>query len=402
MAIITVLSGSYCHGDEIISAISQKLGYRLLDDDLFATTARKCCVPREKLVRCFAGSEIRKTPDSKDRLRMLACLESTLAELIQEDKAIVSGCAGFLIPGNIAHVLRVCVAADLKYRTEQAVETEHISADEARNRIRDYDQDIGECATHLVSRAAYDESLYDMLVPVDKISVAGAVRAICEQAQSDAVQPTDWSIAQIKDFLLSARVKQALTEEGHRVDVYSEKGRVVIAINEQALRMGRLEEKLKQMAMEIDGVTDVVTKLGPKFTSASINPWEAIEAPPKVLLVDDEKEFVQTLSERLKTRNLGASIAYDGEQALEMIKDEVPDVIVLDLMMPGIDGIETLRRVKQSHPEVEVIILTGHGTDREQTAAEDLGAFAYLRKPVNVNELARLMKEAYARRRKHN
>jgi two-component system response regulator CpxR len=128
-----------------------------------------------------------------------------------------------------------------------------------------------------------------------------------------------------------------------------------------------------------------------------MSPWSDLEGVPKVMLVDDEKEFVHTLSERLRTRSLESSIAYDGEQALEMIEKDLPDVMVLDLMMPGIDGIEVLRRIKRDHPEVEVIILTGHGSDREKQLAEELGAFAYLNKPVDVDLLARVMREAYGR-----
>jgi CheY-like chemotaxis protein len=189
-----------------------------------------------------------------------------------------------------------------------------------------------------------------------------------------------------------------MAEDGHTVDVFAENGHVEIGINQQVFLMKRHEEKLKKIALAVPGVTDATTKLGSRFNAGGVNPWEDIEVPPKFLLVDDEVEFVQTLSERLKTRNLESAIAYDGEQALDRIKIEIPDVIVLDLRMPGIDGIETLRRIKQSDPSIEVIILTGHGTDKEKIAAEELGAFAYLRKPVNVNELAQIMKEAYARR----
>ena len=117
----------------------------------------------------------------------------------------------------------------------------------------------------------------------------------------------------------------------------------------------------------------------------------------KVLLVDDEQEFVHTLSERLQTRSIEPAIAYDGEQALTMIDADQPDVMVLDLKMPGIDGLEVLRRVKQKHPETEVIILTGHGSEAEQALANQLGAFAYLRKPVDIDVLTNTMKRAYAK-----
>lgn len=117
----------------------------------------------------------------------------------------------------------------------------------------------------------------------------------------------------------------------------------------------------------------------------------------KILLVDDEREFVETLSERLQNRSMESTIAYDGEEALEQVSHDEPEVMVLDLKVPGIDGIEVLRRVKREHPNVEVIILTGHGSEREEGLAHELGAFAYLHKPVNIDVLTRTMKEAYKR-----
>ena len=121
------------------------------------------------------------------------------------------------------------------------------------------------------------------------------------------------------------------------------------------------------------------------------------ESKPKFLLVDDEKEFVLTLSERLETRNLGSAIAYDGEEALSIMETDAPDVMVLDLKMPGIDGLEILRRVKREKPGTEVIILTGHGSEQEERQAMELGAFAYLEKPVNIDVLAETMKQAYSK-----
>ena len=115
----------------------------------------------------------------------------------------------------------------------------------------------------------------------------------------------------------------------------------------------------------------------------------------KVLLVDDEEEFVKSLSERLQMRELDSELAFNGEQALQVVQDEVPDVMVLDLRMPGIYGMEVLRRVKKSYPKVQVIILTGHGTDKDEKQARKLGAFAYLQKPVDLDHLVEIMKKAY-------
>lgn len=80
----------------------------------------------------------------------------------------------------------------------------------------------------------------------------------------------------------------------------------------------------------------------------------------RILLADDEKEFVETLAERLALRGHATRVVYDGPSALAAVEDEVPDVAVLDLLMPGLPGDETLRRIKAAHPELPVILLTGH------------------------------------------
>ena len=114
----------------------------------------------------------------------------------------------------------------------------------------------------------------------------------------------------------------------------------------------------------------------------------------KVLLVDDEEDLVRTMAERMEMRDLGSDIALDGEQALSMIENEMPDVMVLDLRMPGLDGMEVLRRVKEAYPKIAVIIMTGHGSDKDEQEARRLGAFDYLRKPVDIAHLMEVVKNA--------
>lgn len=116
----------------------------------------------------------------------------------------------------------------------------------------------------------------------------------------------------------------------------------------------------------------------------------------KVLLVDDEVDFVNTLAQRLKMRDLLVDTVYDGEQALSFIKEIEPDVIVLDLKMPGLHGIEVLREVKNLKPNIQVIILTGHGTDKDEEEARQLGGFDFLRKPADIDLLVAKIKEAFA------
>ena len=114
----------------------------------------------------------------------------------------------------------------------------------------------------------------------------------------------------------------------------------------------------------------------------------------KILLVDDEKQFVDTLSERLAMRDFEARVAYDGPEALKAV-EQPTDVIVLDLRMPGMDGFEVLRNVKKSNPQVQVIILTGHGGDAEEQTAYRMGAYNFLRKPMDIDELLNSIRMAY-------
>lgn len=114
----------------------------------------------------------------------------------------------------------------------------------------------------------------------------------------------------------------------------------------------------------------------------------------KILLVDDEEEFVTTLAERLELRGLRARAALNGEVALQMIEADTPEIVILDVMMPGIGGLEVLRRIKAQHPQLPVILLTGRGSTKEGIKGMQLGAFDYLMKPLNIEELIKKMQEA--------
>ena len=115
----------------------------------------------------------------------------------------------------------------------------------------------------------------------------------------------------------------------------------------------------------------------------------------KVLLVDDEDDFVKSLSERIQMRDLESDVAFNGEQALSLLGEDIPDVLVLDLKMPGLDGMEVLRRVRKTYPDLQVIMLTGHGSEKDEEEARRLGAFEYLQKPTEIDKLVEIIKKAY-------
>ena len=117
----------------------------------------------------------------------------------------------------------------------------------------------------------------------------------------------------------------------------------------------------------------------------------------KVLLVDDEVEFVSTLAERLRIRGIDTLVATDGQEALGIVEKERPRVVVLDIMMPGIGGLDILRYIRDHYRGVEVILLTGRGSTREGVMGMNLGAFDFLLKPAKIEELIPRMMEAARR-----
>jgi DNA-binding NtrC family response regulator len=119
----------------------------------------------------------------------------------------------------------------------------------------------------------------------------------------------------------------------------------------------------------------------------------------KVLVVDDEVAFANTLSQRLQMRDMIVGTAYDGEEALSMLKKEEPDVMVLDLRMPGMQGMDVLRETKKAYPLVQVIVLTGHGTDKDAEEARRLGGFDFLNKPADIDHLERKIRKACQEKR---
>ena len=122
---------------------------------------------------------------------------------------------------------------------------------------------------------------------------------------------------------------------------------------------------------------------------------------PLVLLVDDEVPFVETMTKRLSKRELMVLPAYSGREALEKLEKNGVDVVILDVKMPGMDGIETLREIKRTHPLVEVIMLTGHATVETAVEGMRLGAFDYLMKPCEIEELLAKVDEAKEKKSKH-
>lgn len=114
---------------------------------------------------------------------------------------------------------------------------------------------------------------------------------------------------------------------------------------------------------------------------------------PNVLIVDDEKRFATMLSKRLSLRGYSCEVVFDGESGLEMLNKQPFNVVVLDLRLPGLSGEEVLERIKMKHPDLPVIILTGHGNEKEREKCMGLKAHSFLNKPVDLAALVTLFEQ---------
>jgi two-component system response regulator CpxR len=396
MPVITLFSGTFCREQTVLDTLASLTGYQLFsDEEVIETATGLSGMPGKKIERAFSGKTSVFNKFTHEKERAASYLKLAAAQELSRDNLIFSGFSSHLIPASINHVLRVCLIADMEFRVSEAVRDGGISSKDAMKLIHGQDEEKATWVHQLHgTRDPWDPSLYDIIIPMDKTSVQDANTLIKENLAKEILQSTPASRQAVEDFLLAARIEAELVSEGHFVGVDAKEGVVTITINKQVLALGKLEEELRSIAVRVEGVQDVRTKVGKNFYQADIYRKFDFEVPTRILLVDDEREFVTTLSERLLMRDMGSVVAYDGRSALDLIESDEPDVMILDLRMPGIDGIEVLRRVKQSNPNIEVIILTGHGSEKDRKRCLDLGAFAYLQKPVDIDLLSETLKKA--------
>lgn len=396
MPVISIFSSIFCNEEPVVRGLSVKTGFDLVrDSDIVSEASRNSGIPVNKMERAFSSKTSVFNKFTHERECSIAHLKLALAGMIAKKDLIIEGFVSHLIPKEVSHVLRICLIADMPSRISRAAKEQDLPENDAIRLIHKQDEERAVWVHALLNmNDPWDVALYDILIPTDKMGTDEIIRLVEEKMESEAVQLTQHTKQAVEDFLLSANVEVRLAKEGHNVGVKASEGNVILTINKHVLMLSRLEEELKSIATQVPGVKTLTTKVGPGFHQSDIYRKFDFEVPSKVLLVDDEREFVQTLSERLLMRDMGSAVAYDGESALQLIKEDEPDVMILDLRMPGIDGIEVLRRVKKTNPEVEVIILTGHGSEADKEICMNLGAFAYLQKPVDIDELSKTIKRA--------
>ena len=114
----------------------------------------------------------------------------------------------------------------------------------------------------------------------------------------------------------------------------------------------------------------------------------------RVLIIDDEDQFVDAVVERLRLRGFEANGVTSGQDAMELLHQRSYDVVLLDVKMPGLGGLEVIRKVKEKWPDLQVVMLTGHGSSQDAEKGMELGAFEYVMKPVNIDNLTDILRAA--------
>ncbi|MCG8566498.1 MAG: response regulator [Desulfobacterales bacterium] len=400
MSVVRIFSGVFCQETELVEILKKDISFNLISDEMVVEKASRLSgLKARQIQRAFATSSVFNS-FTFEKERAIAYLKLALATLLNEENALVTGYTGLLIPGHVSHVLKVCLVADAESRIQRAAEHCGQDRETAYARINQGDQSQSDWTRTLFNEESpWEPDHHDMVIPTDKTQIAQAAALITSNLAKAALSPTEESRQAVADFLLSATVETRLLDVGHHVDVSVENGKVTLGINRQVLMGNRLEEELRQIVAPIPGINRIDIQNKARHQEEQTYRKHNLDMPSRVLLVDDEREFVQTLSERLQMREMDSAVAYDGMSALDLVESDDPEVMIIDLKMPEIDGMEVLKKVKQRRPEIEVIVLTGHGSEQDRQDCMDLGAFAYLQKPVDIDVLSDTLKRAYDKTR---
>lgn len=394
MSSIALFTSTFTREKEIRDMLAMGSGYTIVQDtEIIDEVCKRYNLEKEKVTHTLYNRTSVFNKFTLERERIAIYLKIVVSEYIKSSKVIFAGFITHLIPSSVSHVLKVAVFDEKKARIQRAI-AEGLTEKNAAKLIRNSDIKETDWTDFLFGKVATDKSLYDIVIPLADNSPEAVVQLIMENYHKPAVLETETSKQAVEDMTLGANVELALIEKGYTPTVLCDKGDVTILVNKSVLNFSKLAATLETIVSGVTGVKQVEVATGKDYY-VSVYRAQEFSLPAKVLLVDDEQEFVQTLSDRLNTRNYGSFPVFDGEQALELLDHETPDVIVLDLKMPGMSGIEVLFQAKEVKPEIEIIILTGHGSAEDEKKCMELGAYAYLQKPVDIDSLTATIDQAY-------
>ncbi len=385
MPVITIFSAPYCREEEVARNLAHELRLKILRDrQIIARAASRYKISEDKFYRTLYGKSSVFNAFTREKERCVACYKSILASCLLEEDLLVLGFGGFLIPKPVSHVLKVCLMADLNYRLEVAGQEHNLDRSGLEKLIAQEDASRYRWTEYVVHQGPWQSSLYDILISMEKHTIPEVSGLIRSYAKRAITLPTRESIDAGDNFALCAEIEASLALKGWFVRTKIAGEKIEVRLDRNVLRLERLEKELAETVTGIAGDMEIEVHSGPDMFQTDVyRPFES-ESPARVLLVDDEKRFARTLSERLRMREMGTAVVYNGEEALEFVDQDEPEVVILDLKLPEIDGVQVLKHIKRSHPNVQVIILSGGGLDNDLQACLNLGAFACLRKPVDI------------------
>ena len=378
----------------ILDELSSALNFSIYtDENLFEETFTRFGGGKENLKMMMYSKTSVFNQFTLERERIVNMFRLVLADkLSSTEQHIFHGFHTLLIPPQVTEVLRVLTIGKKECRIELAIQS-GLPAKDAMNMIETHDQNTANWTEFLFPKDGYKSSLYDLIIPFEDAAPHQISAEILNCLHKTSVLRTAESRKAVQEMKTTAEIERTLLTNGHKTCVRTSDGNVTLSVESSAPNFIELKTELTELVKRLKGVREVTVET---TESSADSPYrqKKYEQPSKVLLVDDEQEFVQTVSERLISRDVGTYGVYDGESALELIAVDRPDVMVLDLKMPGLNGLEVLRRAKELAPEIEIIILTSHGTTKDMEECMKLGAFAYINKPVNLEKLSATIKAA--------
>lgn len=396
MSILTITSGLYSNASQAVDKLAEKLNAKIITDaDIMEKTHETFDVKLATLQKVIESKPLAFNDFTHETEKCRAFLKKTVSEIASQGDCIFHGILGHLIPREISHAMKVLIITDKKNRSENGVATHGFSEKETLKKMEQSDKTAFLWTNALFNKKAWDPSLYDIVIPSDKLDATESVDLISKNLEKLLSNKEELVEKEIKDLTLIADVEIVLSNIGQGLSAKLDGDNVTVIIDKKVMMLTKFQEKIITTVGKMSAVKSVETTIGKNYYKGDIIHNYEFETPLRILLVDDEKDFVQTLSERLKMRQFISEIAYNGQEALDFTSQEDTEVMILDLKMPGIDGFEVLKKIKQTKPDIEVIILTGHGTEEDRKTCMDLGAFAYLRKPADIDLITDTMKKAY-------
>lgn len=393
MSSISFFPSEFTKNQDTISQLQTEFHLELYTDEHLVTeTAKRFSCNEDDLWAVLQKKTSVFNQFTFQKEKVINKFRHVLAGKLQQQKGyIFFGLHSLLFPKEITEVLRVIVVGSKQDRVSIALQ-EGLDESTALKAIKTNDTITFRWTDFLFKKEAFDSELYDLVVPISQEN--GEAKIIASFFRKTPLLSTTDSANAVVKMSRDVEVERALLLKGHVVSVSCDSKDVEILVHKSCLNFSGLCKELEQIVFTVPWVHSVHIRKSQNY-SDPIYRKQNFELPSKVLFVDDEKDFVQTVSTRLINRDVGTHGVYSGEDALDLINEDCPDVMVLDLKMPGMQGIEVLEKVKKSHPKIEVIILTGHGSIEEEKECMSLGAYAYLNKPVDIEKLSMRITSAH-------